>query len=516
MKVLVRGLLKLDVLWQTLVVLAAIAIAVTGVMAVAGGGAEPVILAASIVVGLILAATLRYVQVIGRRVWIEDLEDGEFRISTSSKKEELTDAAVLSVTTEVKALYSNGAATRGQRFALLELDSDKFPKAVDCKYTWPIAKSDPLQDLFNRWYKRIVDVAEEELRTTGLLVGRGWNLTPDEIQYSPPNKPKGEEAVARRDITAAEVVDRRVCLWTANDETPFLRIPIGTPNVIALMELLTKQLKDKPAADANAPGLGRMIFQRDKSWPVFGQLCAYILGLLFSGGGVALIVFTAINAIPDKGIYFAGAGLGALGVGIIALAVVNRSKILQCYERGLRQNTNGRVRELRYDEIRTYTYSAVRGFYNGAYTGTTVGMQLEPHDGPVLKYNSTFKNEDGELDSLRDAISLVMAKTMKAKLDAGKPVRWTNDIDFESDGLDIHGGTGKFAKIKEQFIEWDDIDSLQMDGGVFYLFAFGEKKPLHTMSVTKPNFFPGFQLLLQLKYPPPPIDPDATAGDPRR
>jgi hypothetical protein len=463
--------------------------------------------------GLLVLGIIRFIVLSGRRLWLEDLEDGQFTLSDNRRTVELADADLIEMTTNVSTYYENGVPKNGQRKTTLLVDAPKYPTELELYYKWPLKNNDPLYELFGRWHTTMMAKAEEELQTSGVIVGTNWSLTRDDVSYQPEGKSKAdEESVPVRNITAAEIVDRNVCLWADGEDLPFFKVPLGTPNATALLVMISKLNQSKPASGADAKGLGRVIFERNAGWKKVAIFGAVIFGLLLIAGGVLMLVFQMKNPPASLGMYFLAGGLILFGIGLPVAGWYQRINLLRCHERGLHRNINGKITEMRYEEIRSFTYTAMRNYYNGAYTGTIVSLLFTSYDGASTKYTATFKNADEELDNLRDHVSRVMAGTMLKKLEAGQDVPWTDEMSFEPDGLDIRGRKGVFGKTKDQFLEWTDIDTYGMDLGQFAIYAYGEKKPVYQTTVSQANFFPGFYLFLMKKFPAPLPE----GGDPRK
>ncbi len=449
-------------------------------------------------------AFLRFLSLRSQRLWLEDLEENEFRLSSHRRTVELNDADLVEMTTNVSTHFENGVPKNGKRKTTLLLDAPEFPVELELDYKWPVKNNDPLAELFERWHTAMMTKAEQELQTEGVLVGTNWSLTRDDVSYQPDGKAKAdEESVPIRDIAAAEIVDRKVCVWAEGEDLPFLKVPLGTPNATALFVLVNKFIVGKPSSAANTKGLGRVIFERNAGWTKAAIGAGIFFGLILIVGGCLLIFVELQNRPPTIGVYFLASGLIVIGVGLPIGGWLQRTNLLRCHERGLHRNINGKITDLRYEDIRSFTYTAVRHFYNGAYTGTIVTMECISFEGVTTKYTAKFKNADDELDNLRDHVSRVIASTMFKKLEAGQDVPWTNEMTFEPEGIDIRGRAGLFGKTKDQFLEWAEIDNFGMDQGQFALFAYGEKKPVYQTTVATPNFFPGFYCLLMKRFSTP-------------
>jgi hypothetical protein len=144
----------------------------------------------------------------------------------------------------------------------------------------------------------------------------------------------------------------------------------------------------------------------------------------------------------------------------------------------------------------------VRNYVNGAYSGTVVTMRFEDIRGETLKYSATFKNADEEIENLREHVSNVLAGHLLKKLQDGKTVQWTDRVRFTPEGLEIAGKSGLFGKSDDLFIPYAKVADAALNAGQFALFAEGRKKAVYETTVGEANFFPGYVLLVLIRFTP--------------
>ena len=154
-------------------------------------------------------------------------------------------------------------------------------------------------------------------------------------------------------------------------------------------------------------------------------------------------------------------------------------------------------RTMRYRDIGEFTYGAVRMYYNGVYTGTTLTMKFvarPPAEREKISYSAQVQTGDEELDNLRDHIARVIAVRMDEELAAGRPAVWTPNLTFHPDGIEYRaaGFIGRKEPVK---IPYSEVTNFGLEQGVFHLWVAGKEKSVMQEQVSAPNFFPGYVLL---------------------
>jgi len=277
-----------------------------------------------------------------------------------------------------------------------------------------------------------------------------------------------------------------------------LRIPVHSANTLVLLRLLRERIV--PSQDDGGPragdGLGRILFERKP-----GRSLVAAVWLLPLIAVIALAVTFYFGVIGgDRAALWHGLELAGL-MALIWLLPVAQYAEFRVYERGvLRKSLLGR-QQLKFSDVDTFTYAAVRQYVKGVYSGTNFALTFaSAADGKLrkLKYARTLRNADAELDHLRDSISHMIADRMAAHFQAGKPVTWTDGLRFLPEGLEYRaaGFLGRKAPV---VIPHSQISGYDLHQGMFWLWVHGRKKPVVKESTVLPNFFPGYFFLLSLR-----------------
>ncbi len=486
-----------DTLFVLLNVLACLGLFAGGLVYATGG--EPTVAVGLVAAGgfVALLALARGLWLAAGRQWIEDTDDG-FVLVARGREHTIDEDDVVELATTATTRFANGIPKANVRKGTLRVDAAAFPRPVAFRYEWPLTREDPLLDLWGRLLDRLATRAERELARDSELVGDGWALTRDGLEFPP--TADGPDGLRFDRIAAAEVVDGQVCVWAVGEPRPCFKVKLDSPNAPVLLQVLVKRLADRPPDEDDDPeSLGRVIFERDTSHSAAAVFVGTVFAVgLFIGGAAALYFY--ITGVPnDRPPLGLAVGLH-VGAAVLAAALwFGRQNVLRCHARGVCRVRNGKATEMRYDEVKVFTYSATRHYHNGAYTGTALTMAFESVQGHKLEYATTVKNADAELDNLREHVGRVVASGMKRRLEAGKVVAWTDRVAFDPDGLDIGGKAGLFGKGDDLFVEWADVADFTLDQGKFALFARGRPKAVYETTVNTPNFFPGFFLILLMR-----------------
>jgi hypothetical protein len=185
---------------------------------------------------------------------------------------------------------------------------------------------------------------------------------------------------------------------------------------------------------------------------------------------------------------------------LIWLLVLSQSVEFRVCEHGVRRKWLFRIRQMRYADVDSFTYSAVRQYVKGAYAGTHFSLTFAAAEGgkwKKLTYSKTLRNADLELDHLRDHVSELIAHRMQQQFEAHQAVAWTDGFRFLPEGLEYRAASilGRKAPI---LIPYSQIYGYDADAGFFNLWVHGKKKPVAKENVNQPNFFPGYHLLARL------------------
>jgi hypothetical protein len=459
------------------------------VLAVGGRQLIPGALLALLGVGLCAGAVVKYLFDVAGRVFVEIYDQG-FIVRDNQGELEYREADVQALATACRPVYGNGMITAIRREATLQIDEGS---AVQMNYTFPLGdNTDPLAGLFNRLEARLLAHYRELIASGRQAIGDGWRLDEKGLIV------ETGEAAGRypySDLATVNIVDHKVKIWERGVAEATIEVPLKAMNAWALMQLLNDHLAQQggTAEEDVGEGLGRVIFERDKSWSVAGMFTAYISGVALVLVGIPAAVVCALGREP--GLIFVGLGMVALGFGLVAASFFNRINIFRAHSLGVMRKTALSEKQLRYDEVATFTWAATRQFVNGAYTGTTMNLAFLPEPGlgaPSITYGTTLKGQDEELDNLRDFISRIMAGRWLQALQRGHAVAWTAKSTFLPEGL-IHGKGGYDSDANP--IPYNSLLRWSIDNG--WLSVFGvASKPLVQEQINQPNFFPGFTLLL--------------------
>src|SRR5262249_16802746 len=152
----------------------------------------------------------------------------------------------------------------------------------------------------------------------------------------------------------------------------------------------------------------------------------------------------------------------------------------RCHERGVHKATLFSQKTLRYEDVGSFQFSAVKHYHNGAYIGTQLTMRLRPVSadrGPTISYGVRSKGDDDDLDSLRDHVSRIVAARMFEELQGGRPVVWTSNLEFTPEGI-RYRPSGFLGRKESQFLPFAEYGNYDLKQGVFHLFARGRTKPI--------------------------------------
>ncbi len=480
-----------------------IASIVLAILSFIGGGVlvafhpEPGIAILALGALFVLIALVQGWSISRNRKWLTVTEDG-FTYEDRRGVFDFSDDDIVELGTWARTKLNNGVPKSIVRTCRLILEAGEYRGDLNFQYSFPIERPDPHAEFLERNLQRLTDIAKDQIARSETLAGANWELEQREFHI---RDNRQSETHSPDDFVAIDVVDNHVCIWLRGEAKPKVRIPAETLNALVLLRILGQRLQDRGVSNDDAPGLGRIIFERDHSISSGVLVFCFILGALMVGGSFVAAYYASQERNPTGPAILAGVLL-LLGIGIPLLVWLNRINVLRCHTKGVCRMTTKRTRELEYKDMVVFSYGAIRQYVNGSYSGTTVTMNFEPSpdaDAEPIKYSATMKNIDAELENLRDHVSTVIASEMKRRLDTGESIRWTEGMLFTPEGLQIDVAGGILNKAKSRKLPYVNcLFSLQE--GYFYLFKRGGKDPLYTLPVSATNFFPGFMLLNQLSY----------------
>jgi hypothetical protein len=259
---------------------------------------------------------------------------------------------------------------------------------------------------------------------------------------------------------------------------------------------LSERIVPQPENNASPSGdrLGRILFERKP-----GKLTVMLLWLLPIAGfvGLSVLVFWALTRDPDAllGVIFI--------VCFIALPwamLLSQNVEFRVHDHGVRRRRLFRTEQLMYNQVDSFTYSAVKQYAKGVYTGTNFTLTFASMAGGKLKkltYSRRLQNADAALDHLRDKISQLIADRMAAQFALGQTIVWTEGLKFFPEGLEYRAA-GFFGRKAPVVIPYSQIFGYDTNQGMFWLWVNGRKKPVVKENMALPNFFPGYIFLVRM------------------
>jgi hypothetical protein len=425
-----------------------------------------------------------------RRVYLVVMPTG-FAVRDRSGFREFADEDVTSLAWDETVRMSDGVPQGIQRTGTLSV-RDGPPVLMN--YLVRTGRPDPVAPLICRLSDRVLAGARARLASGQRFTGSGWALDREGFWTSGRD---GDRLIPTGDLADALLVDHHLAIWETGHEQPSVRIPACEPNVRVVAALLKERLVDPgrpaPAEEDLGGGLGRVLFERDQSLHVVAFAFLFLFALALAGAAILMIV--APNLIPTRNPLLFGIASGGVAVIVGLLALGYRCNQFACHKRGVSRTTFWGTRRLPYQDVGSFTYSAVRQYFHGVYTGTTVSLTFVPRagvHGGRIKFQISGHEVDQAIDDLRDAVAEVMAGELLARLAAGGSVPWTAGFVLAPHGLACPA-RGLFGR--PRFVPYRDFQPPVMQDGVLHLFALGDRKSFASISTQSENFFPGFVVL---------------------
>jgi hypothetical protein len=387
--------------------------------------------------------------------------------------------------------YSNGVLKSTTRIFDLWVEGAQEPEQIKLATRMPIGTVDPLGPFIERVHAHLYERANAALHDAESFEGEGWTLHDSKLTVQAGSH---EQSAQIADLSAVDVFDNRLCVWRHGQDEPVLRIPVSSANTRVLQRLLAERIAPRAVEIASGDRLGRILFERkpDRSTLALVWLLPICTALVV----VAMIVLALLHVGNHVVI---GLPICFLLL-LIWLLVLSQSVEFRVCEHGVRRKWLFRTRQIRYAEVDSFTYSAVRQYVKGAYAGTHFSLTFAaPEEGnwKKLTYSKTLRNADVELDHLRDHVSALIANRMLQQFEAHQAVAWTDSFRFLPEGLEYRAA-GILGRKPPILIPYSQIYGYDADGGTFNLWVYGKKKPVAKENVNKPNFFPGYHLLARL------------------
>ncbi|MGQ0636007.1 MAG: hypothetical protein ACT4QC_15460 [Planctomycetaceae bacterium] len=452
-----------------------------GLAVLAAGGASAIAVSLS-------GASLR-----ARRRRVRITESG-FQVHDRHGERAIADDQVICASLHVQSNYTNGELKSTTRVFDVWVEHETIPQRVQMVNRLSLHAADPLAPLIERVQKHLYERARDALAARQPFEGEGWTLHAGELVVA-----GGREARSVRvdELAAVGAFDDDLCLWRHGDDVPVVRIPLRRANTHVLARLLHESVPGEPEVDEppDDSRLGRVLFERKPSrlmtaaaWALPVAAC----GCVAAGLAVALARGRFGPVIP-------AAILGAIA-GFVWLVVLSQYVRFRCHDLGVSRRWLWREERLRFADVATFAYSAVRQYVKGGYAGTTFTLSFVARPGVKprkLVYSKTLRNADHELDRLRDHVSSIIAAGMAQEYRERQVVGWTEGLRFLQEGLEYRAA-GFLGRKPPVILRFDQIQGYDAQQGVFQLWVYGVRKPVVKEQVGAPNFFPGYLLLAQL------------------
>lgn len=320
-------------------------------------------------------------------------------------------------------------------------------------------------------------IANQRLGSGRAIVGRRWMLSGEVIAV------KAKRATLA-EITAAQRIDGRVRLWTAQSAEPWLDVPAGSANACILVELATRDPKL-----GSAVGGGRVLFERRLKG---AKWSAVILAL----GGAAGMWFAASNVAGETnaevrlGYWLVGAG----GLVLFMLAWAFLRQRVTVYDDAVRVQGLLLRRTIGFEQVLAFSYWAVLRTEHRAHVGTEHCFRLRC-SGRSLKFVVTSETKDDALLGLRDRLAEVLAERALVRLSV-EPFQWSDGVHLFADRVQLRRKR-LLKKSPAEDVRFDQLQAVA-DGRTLSLTLAGDPKPAISIPMTAENFFVGAKLLERL------------------
>ncbi len=432
------------------------------------------------------------------RTWLTLHPDG-MEIETRDGYRAIHDSQVSAIALETKKNLVNGELTSiTRKFTVWTEDGQPLLMQNKIK----LGRTDPLAWLIERLLARLQRRMEEDVERGGTASGDGWHLSRSVLTLG---QPPNDDQIPLSEITAVEPSEGRMCVWKRGSDLAVAKLPLSGKNVHLLPAVarpFLPELVERNAAAESVSELGRVLFERRAQRNTL--LAAAIASVAAAIGGAALMGAFMGRPNMDEGFMVGGLALLSIGivVGLLGLWLAYAS--FRCHERGVWKGTLFSKNTLRYVDVGSFQFSAVRQYHHGAYIGTQLTMRFRPiaaDRGPTIRYSTRTQGDNDDLDRLRDSISRIIAGRMLEEFRAGRPVTWTANLEYRAEGIRYRPG-GFLGRKAPQLLPYDEYGGHELKQGSFHLYARGRKKPIMAEQTSAENFYPGFTLLLMLVHEP--------------
>lgn len=420
-----------------------------------------------------------------RRKWLEVGADG-FSIIGSDGKRDYSDRDVISLAHFITRNFSNGKLYSVTHSLTLWLAAKSGFDTVRMEHKVKVKKPDDFSGFIARIWDPLVTRAKSFMDEGKQIVGDGWQL--DHTALKTKSADGRELIMPVSDISAVDSIDGHICIWKRGEDLPCWKVSEKTVNALLFHRLLG-DIIDARGEAASGGGLGRILFER-KSMGLLTNVVCYVL--------VTIGFLIAWGLYKDLG--WVSAVVAVISAVGLWLTFRSRKDVLKCHARGVFLRKWGIDRQLMYEDVGSFSYSATRMYHNGLYTGTTLVMKFIPSDpgkGRQISYSTTLRNVDDSLEMLRQHVSVVVSANMAAILAAKGAVEWTKNMRFVKDGLEVRP-SGFLGRREFQKILYTDIQNFDILEGVFHIWVKGKDKSVMQEQMSELNLFPGYVLLASM------------------
>ncbi|MEM7454344.1 MAG: hypothetical protein AAF456_08305 [Planctomycetota bacterium] len=413
---------------------------------------------------------------------IIDLGNG-FAVVDRSGRAEFSDEQVVGLSYYSTRKHSQGVLKWSKRFFHIWVQGQEKPVRLEDKIA--AGEPDPFHGMIERISENYRQRASDALEMGAVVSGEGFALDNQILTIAPEKNP---HSVPLNEITSMGIFDDELRVWRQGQDEAALSLPLSARNCYPLELLLKTRISEPTAEPHSAGGLGRVLFERKmaRGWVI--TLWVFAASSLIAG---ILIGIGEPWLIPG----------GLILAALFAISAWSGSRsVFRCHERGVYKRSLLGERELRYDELTSFSYGATRHYHNGVYTGTHLTLKFIPPTDSGRKslfYSTTTKHGDAELDNMRDHISGVIASKMAEMLTNNQPVQWTKNLRFAPDGIEYRPA-GFLGRKDAVLLPFDQIHGFDIQQGFFMIWEHGKKKPVISEAISEDNFFPGYFVLLSL------------------
>lgn len=451
-------------------------------------------------IGLAIFAIMIAVVFYHKRRFLCPVDDG-FIYITSQGERKFHDDDVMCVSLYSQEHYFWGNLQTVTRRFIIWVETSAAPERIVCDSNLKPSAADPLQ----RFVVRIINGLHQAARYTyhkgERVAGDGWALERGQLVLS---SGRSTGVYAIEDLAAVDIVDEQINVWRRGQDFPIGRISVRTANahllLLMLNELLTERAEEGEANSRNGH-LGRVIFERrlgSKSFELTGWLAVAVVALV----SLSMIIAAGVDRNARRRVRRAIAGMvfGSLALGGGTFLGLKRRTRFRRHAFGVYQRGLFSERRLRFSEIASFSYIAVRRYSHGIYNGTALAMTFHPAPGLNLKpilFGTQIYNIDAELDRLRDEVSRVIANRMNDYWLRNANCPWLPYLTFRADSLEYCPLTFTGRK-PPVLIPLSSIANFSISNNTFHIWQEGQRRPVVSEEITQPNFYPGLTFLSKL------------------